>query len=34
MDCYLSLEKYIPKLQNEVLFVLKASPVSAQQLIL
>ena len=34
IDCYTSLQRHIPTLQNEVLFALKASLVFAQQLIL
>ena len=33
IGCYISLEEFIPALQNEVLFVLKTSLVFAQQLI-
>ena len=34
MDCYTSFERYIPMLQNDVLFVSKDSLAYAQQLIL
>ena len=33
IDCYTLFERYIPTLQNELLFVLKTSLVFAQQLI-